>query len=198
MVLGLTILQHFQLDDHQGFNTMKWTLLVLIICGFIVFAVVGFFDLNKENNNAIMIASLSMSFACGIGLIAFLTTPYSIDKSDLIKTKVENIAEITPLTDSYRLKMSTGHVIHVPIYALNVRDSNSGVNSGQAVIEMRRKGITKYEIASFNKYHPVWPEVLFGYDLIENYATQPKVYLSKPGQRQLAKLKVGQTMKLDY
>ena len=195
MVLGLTMLQHFELDNYSGFHILELVLFFGAIAIFVSAFVIGIIgDLNRRRVFISMISSIVLGVIMLIGSMAmFLIT---ISWSDVYKLKTENIVEITPLTNDYKLTLESGKVIYANKSEVRINESKNNMNYGTAVIKEKRPGITDHNVKIFNEHTNDWMDSMLKIEI--DKALRPEIALSKSDQSQFANLKYKQTMKLEH
>lgn len=194
MVLGLSMLQHFWLNNYNGFQLLKLSLLLITVLAGVSAFIFGYFgDLNQRKLRLSLIVDIAVGLiTAAAGLMMFFT---SIDLTDLYTLKTKNIVEVTALTNDYKLKLDSGKVIYADKSDVDISKSKNDISYGTVLVEQKRAGITDRDVKVFNDHtDDLWNNAL---RLKLEDVSKPRIVLSKSDQSRFANLKYKQTMKLE-
>lgn len=195
MVLGLSMLQRFWLNNYNGFQLLKLSLLLITVLAGVSAFIFGYFgDLNQRKLRLSLIVDVAVGLitAAAAGLMMFFT---SIDLTDLYTLKTKNIVEVTALTNDYKLKLDSGKVIYADKSDVDISKSKNDISYGTVLVKQKRAGITDRDVRVFNDHtDDLWNDAL---RLKLEDVSKPQIVLSKSDQSRFAKLKYKQSMKLE-
>lgn len=188
------MLQHFWLNNYNGFQLLKLSLLLITVLAGVSAFIFGYFgDLNQRKLRLSLIVDIAVGLiTAAAGLMMFFT---SIDLTDLYTLKTKNIVEVTALTNDYKLKLDSGKVIYADKSDVDISKSKNDISYGTVLVKQKRAGITDRDVKVFNDHtDDLWNNAL---RLKLEDVSKPQIVLSKSDQSRFANLKYKQTMKLE-